>query len=257
MKRFGRIVGVLAIGVVVSLAVSSISPVVGEASTRPQTPVFSKVLDRNVTPVFRVTKTQKNKLAVIAQGTIPNPVPPEGYSIPIAIRNGSKTPIADLHATGMLRGPDGKLVGSGSDQGFNPTRLLPGQIGFAFIYLQPGTSVPAGTKMAASANGQKSNSQNTYFADLAVSGANNTGQQIVGLLKNPRSHTIQGPGTVEVYCVTATGSFMGQAIGTSTNISDGGLGGGATTSFTADLYGATCPTFVIGASGFDQKYIDN
>lgn len=228
-----------------------------ERSSSFAAPIFSKVLYRNVTPTFQVSETQKHKLAVLEIGKLPNPIPEEGYSVPFVVRNGTSYPVGDLQGSGTIWSPTGKVVGSGSDQGFVPTRLLPGQDAFAYIYLSPGTSVPAGSTIKVSVSSQKSSSPNTYFADLQVVTANNTGMQIVGLVRNPRQHSVQGPGTVIAYCVSSSGNVMGEPVSDVPNIPESGLNAGATASFTIGLYGAKCPSFIIGSSAFDFKYIGN
>ena len=137
-------------------------------------------------------------------------LPEIGYTLPFVVRNGTSHAIKNLQGNGTIKSSAGKIVGSGSDQGFNPTRLLPGQEAFAFIYIQNGSGAPPGSTMKITVSSQPSSSPDTYFADLVVSGADNTGQQVVGLVRNPRKHAIQGPGTVNVYCVTASGQFLGQ-----------------------------------------------
>ena len=71
MKRFGTIF-------VVSLVLAACPTEMASSTVKAQRPsaipVFSRVLDRNVTPTFPDHETEKRKLAVLSQGVLPNPV---------------------------------------------------------------------------------------------------------------------------------------------------------------------------------------
>jgi len=83
---------------------------------------------------------------------------------------------------------------------------------------------------------------------------NNTGQQIVGIVKNPRHHAIQGPYSVNVFCLGGSGGLSSETGGFAD--ASGNLPGGGTSGFTVDLYGPACRQFLVGASGFDMKALD-
>ncbi len=53
---------------------------------------FSPLLARNVTPTFPVSKAVVRKITVLAQGTLPNPIPESGYTVPFVVRNGGLPP---------------------------------------------------------------------------------------------------------------------------------------------------------------------
>jgi hypothetical protein len=214
---------------------------------------LSKYLAGNVQPAFSAGKP--GKITFVDQGALPIPIPEQGYSVPVALRNNTKYPIGNISAAGTIRSPSGKVVGSGTDQGFDPSRVLAGEVSLGFIYLQPGTNVPAGSTMKVTGSESIERTTKTYDVDLLLEGVNNTGQQIVGLVKNPRTHAVQGPGSVVAFCVSSSGQFMGQPTSGTANFSPAPLGAGATSSFTLPLYGQSCPTYLVGAWAFDMKYV--
>jgi hypothetical protein len=137
------------------------------------------------------------KVAVVAQAPLTLPIPSGGEAVPIAIRNNSPVSVSQIAAQGIVRDGGGKIVGTGTDQGLHPALLQPGQVALGFIYLGIGTNVPAGSAITVQASGKLASSSNTYFADLLVTEVSNTGQQVVGTIKNPRAHAVQAPYSVD------------------------------------------------------------
>jgi hypothetical protein len=84
-----------------------------------------------------------------------------------------------------------------------------------------------------------------------VTEVNNTGQQVVGTIKNPRTHAVQAPYSVDVFCVDSSGGLGDEIRSFADSSAD--LGPGATSGFAVDLAGTPCPQFIVGASGFDQR----
>jgi hypothetical protein len=184
------------------------------------------------------------------QAPLTLPVPSGGETLPIAVRNNTPGSVTEITAQGIVRDAGGKIVGTGTDQGFHPALLQPGQVALGFIYLGIGTNVPAGSTITVQASGKPASSSNTYFADLLVTEVNNTGQQVVGTIKNPRAHAVQAPYSVDVYCTDRSGGL--REIGGFADVSTD-LAPGATSGSTVDLAGTPCPQFIVGASGFDQS----
>jgi hypothetical protein len=199
-------------------------------------------------PVGRV-----GKVAVVGQAALALPILDE-ETVPIAVRNNKTKPVTEIQAQGVVRSPSGKVVATGSDQGFDPTYLKPGHVALGFIYLSPGTTVPAGSKMTVQVSATRAPTSDTYQADLLVKDVNDTGQQIVGIVKNPRHHAIQGPYSVNVYCLSSSGDLSSET-GSFADAS-ANLTAGATSGFTVDLDGASCPRYLVGASGFDMAALD-
>ncbi len=212
----------------------------------------SRLLAGNVSPLFP-TGTP-GKVAVIAQGNLVLHGLEGSESVPVAVRNNTSRPVAQIMAQGLVRNSAGVPVASGSDQGFSPSRLQPGQVALGFIYLQTGNTLPAGSTLSVQASASPSSSPDTYIADLVMTQVNNTGQEIVGVVRNPRGHSIQGPYGVNAFCVTAAGRLLA-TFGSFTDNS-GKLAAGASTSFTIDLTGR-CPHYLVGATGFDNSALEH
>jgi hypothetical protein len=223
---------------------------VGHKKTKAPTalPTRSLYLVGDASPKFPAGKA--GRVAVIAQAAVVAPVPSGGETIPIAVRNNTSKPVTEIQAQGIVRNSGGKVVATGSDQGFDPTYLKPGQVALGYIYLSIGANVPTGSTMTVKASATTAPSTDTYQADLLVNDLSNTGQQIVGVAKNPRHHSIQGPYSVNVYCLSASGGLSSETGGFSD--ASNNLAAGTTSGFTVDLYGASCPQYLVGASGFDM-----
>jgi hypothetical protein len=195
-----------------------------------------------------------NQIAVVAQASLVLPIPSGGETVPIAVRNNTTAAVSDVTAVGTVRDAGGHAVASGSDQGFHPALLQPGQVALGFVYLGVGTSVPSGSALTVQASA-KPGSGDTYFADLLVTEYNNTGQQIVGTVKNPRDHAVQAPFNINVFCLGPSGALHSE-VGAFADVSDQ-LAARATSPFTVSLYGAPCQQFLIGASGYDLSPAGN
>jgi len=260
-----RELGIAVVGVVAMTAALTVVllPSAGaskKVAAQKSVPVFSPDLARNVTPIFSVPKAIRHKVAVVGFEALPTAQGPSiGYAEPFAVRNGTKKTIANLSADGVVKNSAGKIVDTGSDQGFSPTRLEPGQEAFAFIYFQSAQSFPAGAALPVKVSYQDLSTPDTYKADLSTVQVNNTGTDIVGESKNIRKDTVQGPVSVDVYCVDANGIFTGPELGTFADLPDSSdnVTPGASYSFDVGLDGSTCPTYVVGSTGFDQKDIAN
>jgi len=216
-------------------------------------PVMSTVLFHNVDPTFGVSGAARHELAVVAVGRLPALQAHQDYRLPFVVRNGMSQTMGTLNGYATVWSPGGALVATGSDQGFNPAWLLPGQEGFAFIYLEPRVKVPAGSTVKVSIGGWPLSNLSTFFTDLRVVSAKITGQQVVGVMRNPRPDTVLGPGSVTLYCVSAAGRFLGEPIWNVPMIPSAGLGAGVSASFSVNLRGQSCPTFVVGAWAVDFK----
>jgi hypothetical protein len=228
------------------------SPRSSAASPPAAQPTKSTYLSGTASPTYPAGGP--NQIAVVAQAPLVLPIPSGGETVPIAVRNNTTAAVTDVTAVDTVRDAGGHAVASGSDQGFHPALLQPGQVALGFVYLGVGTSVPSGSAMTVQASAKPS-SGDTYFADLLVTEANNTGQQIVGTVKNPRNHEVQAPFNVDVFCLAPSGALQAEVSGFA-DVSDK-LAAGATSPFTASLYSTPCQQFLIGASGYDMSAAGN
>jgi hypothetical protein len=189
-----------------SPAISSSGSSASSGVPSPQ-PTKSLYLAGNASPSFPAG--DPGKVAVVAQAPLTLPVPSGGETLPIAVRNNRPGSVTEITAQGIVRDAGGKIVGTGTDQGFHPALLQPDQVALGFIYLGIGTNLPAGSAIAVQASRKPASSSNTYFSDLLVTEVNNTGQQVVGTIKNPRTHAVQAPYSVDVFCVDSSGGLGG------------------------------------------------
>ena len=240
------------LGVVALLALFVVP--LGPSAASPS--VFSPVLFRNVNPVFAVSAAQSHQVAVLAVGALPYPIPRDGYGVPFVVRNGTNHTIGTLQGYATIWGPSGQLVGDASDQGFNPTHLLAGQEGFAYVYLEPGTSVPRGSTIRVSVAGAPLSNLATFFTDLPVLSVSRQAGHFTGIVRNPRPETVQGPGGVTVYCVTAQGRFLGEPLVGMPGIPSAGLTPAAIAAFSLRA-ASSCPTYVVGSTTVDLTDLRN
>ncbi|MFI5034976.1 MAG: hypothetical protein ACHQFZ_02085 [Acidimicrobiales bacterium] len=255
MKKWWVLIPTLGVGLGSSFA--GLASASSESSRAESPAALSAFLFRNVSPTFPVSAAQKHTLAVLAVGALPSPIPRGGYDLPFVVRNGTSQTLGTLQGYAMVWSPSGALVTTGSDQGFDPTRLLPGQEAFAYVFLKPLTTTPPGSTVQVTVAGAPLTNLNTFFTDLTVVGVHHVGDQIVGMVRNPRPHTVQGPGGVTVFCVSAAGQFQGEPIWQLPRIPNAGLGAGASAPFTVGLNGASCPSFIVGSSTVDLRYLRN
>jgi serine/threonine protein kinase len=194
-------------------------------------------------------------VSLIAQGNLLLPIPASGESVPIAVRNNTSQPVAQITAQGVVHNRANAPVATGSDQGFFPPRLLPGQIAFGYVYIQGGSAAAPGSVMNVRVSATPSPSSDTYIAGLNVVDVNNTGQQIVGIVQNPRDRPLKGPYSVDAFCISASGKL--KAAVDSFADSDSTLAPRAKTSFTVSLPDISCPKYLVGATGFDYSALGN
>lgn len=184
-------------------------------------------------------------LSVVYQAPISRQ--PGGTSVPIVFRNDTKTGVAHVDISATATDATGKIVGSGSSQGTDPSVVQPGQWAYAYIYFESGlaatdklsnfrfNSLPADTS-----------SYNT--APIQVTQANLTSTAIAGGVQNTTGHTVTGPISVNAYCLDAAGNPTSTQGGFTSGTAD--LAPNATDSFQLDLYGQSCSSFLVGASGY-------
>lgn len=179
------------------------------------------------------------------------PVQPQsnGTSVPIVIRNNTNAAIAHVDITATTKDPSGKIVASGSSQETDPSTIDPGQWGLSFIFYMPGTALAANDTLSFSFQTMPATTSSYNTAAIQVTQANLSGSFISGGVQNTTGHAVQGPVSVNVYCLNSAGDPT-STVGGFTSGSSGNLAVGATDSFQIGLYDQSCPSFLVGASGF-------
>lgn len=201
----------------------------------------------NVDPAFG--PGEPGELSVVAVGT------PDGEdsTVPFVVRNNTGAPVYDVNATGKVT-KDGQLVGSGEDQGVEPVVVEPGEIAFGYVYFS--ATPPAGSTVEVTATA--SSEQDDFFASvpMATGEANlvpgDYSETIVGEVTAPEDVEVSAPVSVFVLCVDAAGSLAGSYTGYTDG--EASILPGATATYSVDIYDqGACPTFLIGASGYEAE----
>ena len=167
--------------------------------------------------------------------------------LPFAFRNNTSEGISHVDWSGTARSA-GSIVATGSSQGTIPKQVKPGEAGLAFIYFGHGTQLPpADAEYEFTVKTSPANQDCYNTAPLKVTEANASGDAVVGAAVNQTGKSVEGPFGVDVYCFDGDkvlgehGDFAEQQGPTAP---DGQV------TFTANLYGANCPTFIVGVGGF-------
>jgi hypothetical protein len=179
------------------------------------------------------------------------PIQPQsvGTSVPIVFRNNSNAAIAHVDISAAAKDSTGKIVASGASQGTDPSTVQPGQWAFAYIYFDPGAKLAVNDTLSFSFQTTPASTESFNTAAIQVTQANPSGSSIVGGVQNTTGHPVQGPISVHAYCLNSAGDPTSVVTGF-TSSSSGNLAPDATDSFQLDLYGQSCPSFLVGASGY-------
>jgi hypothetical protein len=164
-------------------------------------------------------------------------------------RNNTSAAIAHVDISATANDPRGKIVASGSSQGTDPSTVQPGQWAFAYIYFESGTALAANDTLSFGFQSMPASTDSFNTAAIQVTQANLSGSSIAGGVQDTTGHPVAGPISVNAYCLNAAGDPMSVVIGFSSS-SPGDLAPNATDSFQLDLYDQSCPSFLVGASGY-------
>lgn len=204
----------------------------------------SGYLGGNAKPVL--PDGDSGKISVLSQGPL-KADGAGGASLLFAFRNNTSEAVSHVDFTATAT-DNGKLVASGQSQGTIPAQLKPGEAGFAYVYFEDASSIPAaGATYAFKSSASPADSTSFNTASLTVNQANHNGTSIIGSAVNKTGKALAGPYSVDIYC------FNGNAI--TDQLMDftsesGDIAPGATVSFSTDLFGRSCGTYLVGVSGF-------
>lgn len=223
------------------------SPTTTEAApVEPADARASAVVQGNISPDFG--PGEPGQLSVVAVGTAQE----EGETrVPFVVRNNTASVVYNVEATGRVNDAGGQPIGSGSSQGFEPAALEPGHIGFGYVYISAGVSPSSTVEVTATGDSEES----TFGGGVAMAlGAPNLidgqfGKEILGEVINGTDAPVSGPVSVLVLCVDQAGTLSGNFDGYTDGDADIPAGGVAT--YSVDLFDDPCPTFLVGASGYD------
>lgn len=229
-----------------SVAPGSPSPPEGQVKPRPKNARASMFVTGNASPVLPAGKS--GVVALVSEGARTD----QSGSLPVVMRNNTSHTVARITASGTIQNASGKLIATGSDQGFMPNLVQPGGIAFGYIYFQdPSASIPPGGKVSIQL-GSTPASQDAYenIRELKVENTNLTvgesGKQILGQAVDQYHYRISGPIGVDVACFDKTGRVLDVD---SDFASPDNLMPGQTASYTVSLT-SRCPVYLVAASGF-------
>jgi hypothetical protein len=168
-----------------------------------------------------------------------------GTIVPFAVWNGTTKTLDDLSASGTAS-VGGKVTGSGNSQDIEPPNLAPGQVAFGIIFFETPPATGATFAISPTSQGEFSNTlvaQVTQANEVAGSYDND----VVGSITNPNKQPLSGPMSAYVYCFNAAGALATVETGYASG--NGPWAPAATASYDTTLEDS-CPTFLVGASGF-------
>ena len=173
---------------------------------------------------------------------------PQGSIIPMVFRNNMDQSIFGVSVSTVGRAADGTLIATGSDQGLNPYIVNPGEIFFGYIYFGSNANLANIIDFDFNVDATFVNpDMEIYKRDFEVLEHNQTGNQIVGLLKNSSEALITGPIGVNVICFNQEGDILGHY---SSFTDSDRANPGASISFNIDLLEKDCPIYLIASSGY-------
>jgi len=186
------------------------------------------------------------KVAILV--TAPAVVNYGSTTVPVMVGNGTSGYISDLNVSGPAVDSTGKIVGSGDSQHFTPHNVAPGEVSFGYVYFS--STVPAGSTFQFKVTYDSGKSSTTLDTQVTQANAGTDPQnlQIVGSVTNNTTKTIKNPISVGAYCFDSAGALIEHSSGSADGNAD--LTQGAVASFSISMYGTTCPTFLVGASGY-------
>ena len=163
-----------------------------------------------------------------------------------AFRNNTSESISHVDWTGTARS-GGSIVATGSSQGTTPAQLQPGEAGLSYIFFDNAEAIPADAEYEFQVSTSAADTSSYNTAPLTVTEANASGDSIVGSATNETGAEATGPYSVEVYCFEGDAllSSMITFAEQSGEVADGGI-----VTFSANLFGDSCPTFAVGVSGY-------
>ncbi|MGI8404926.1 MAG: VWA domain-containing protein [Thermomicrobiales bacterium] len=189
---------------------------------------------------------ESRKLSVIAVG------PYDGNSLPIVARNNTGKDIIRITAVATAKNPSGQVIGSGTDQLFNPNLVRSGGISFGYAYFG-GIQFPADTTFDIKLNSKASTDDKfENRRDLEVIEASTIDGRVVGTLRNTYDVDLTGPITVNAACFDETGNLLSHQQSSSTQEK---VAPGETVSFQVENFQTgTCPQFLVAGSAWDNTF---
>jgi hypothetical protein len=220
----------------------------GSPTATPRLAVISPLMAGNAHPVVPIPANAALNVDLVFVGT---PIVNDGStSVPVEVWNGTSKTVNDLDVSGAAKNATGTVIGSGDSQDIEPQNLSPGQVAFGMVYFE--TTVPTGSNLSSLVPSYHMGTS-TYFLDVKTGQANYVPGQfgddaITGDVTNQNPGTVTGPVSTVAYCFSAAGALLSVTGGFTSGSND--LAAGASGGYSDTLYDQSCPTFLVGSSGF-------
>ena len=200
----------------------------------------------NIKGKFEIPDGEEGALSVVAIGVADE----ASGTVPVVVRNRTDTVLAGVEVSGTARDGAGKLMGSGSSQGFAPELVNPGEWAFGYVYID-GVKAAKDTAFDFTATGNEPDeflgSVDVEIVEVELT-KGSYGDNLVGIVSNPTEEEVTGPIDVSVACFDKTGTL----VSTHSGFADSDpLAAGGTSSFSIDLFDDTCENWAMGSSGYD------
>jgi hypothetical protein len=134
----------------------------------------------------------------------------DGSIIPVLVRNRTERSVIRIEVSATARDTDGNIIATGSDQGFSPNLVRPGEIAFGYLYFD-GATFPSEVEIdvvpvAEDAEGDFASLENRR--DLSVDSVSLAGDRLVGEATNEHADTVTGPISAEAVCFDEAGNLL-------------------------------------------------
>lgn len=187
---------------------------------------------------------EPGKVSVVQVGTLDK----AAGTLVFAFRNNTDRAVSSIEwsATASSKGSP---VASGRSQGTTPTEVQPGGVGLAYIHFDDAGSVPSDAEYELTVTSEEAGTEPFGAAQLKVTEANLVNGAVVGSATNDTGSDATAPYDVSVYCFDAD-TLLSATLGHADQNND--IVQGAKATFSVDLGGASCPTYVVGVSGWSM-----
>lgn len=160
----------------------------------PVLPLDSVFIDGNANPPL--DDGVDGVIAVVAVGSY------DGVLLPVVVRNRTGVGVVRIEVSASALDTDGQLLQTGSDQGFKPNAVGPGEIAFGYVYFD-GVDLPISAEYeflvsAEPADGSFAEFEN--IRDLTPVSHRIVDSRLVGELRNEHDSSVTGPIEVAVAC---------------------------------------------------------
>ena len=203
---------------------------------------------------------EPKKATVIAVGTTISYGSISG-SIPVVVRNNSCKALMRVTVSATARDAAGQLIGAGADQGIEPTRLAPGEVGFGNLYFDGDPTFPPDVRYEFKVTGHASKGPEDTGDQPPVaitkhkfniqSGHDTSTVTVIATVQNKSKAKITGPIRVTLVCFNKAGQPVAEAVDF---VEADVLKPGASAPLNISLSGVdACPIHLMAGSGFNSK----